>query len=95
MKNLIVSAGVLAKLREKHKVSEREIEQCFENRCGLFLQDDREDHQTDPPTLWFIAPSNEDRPLKVIFMFIGGNVHIKSAYEPEAEAIAIYEKLGK
>ena len=95
MKNLIVSAGVLAKLREKHNVSEREIEQCFENLCGLYLLDEREDHQTDPATLWFVAPTNQGRVLKVVFMFVDGNVHIKSAFEPELEAINFYERNGK
>ncbi len=95
MKNLIVSAGVLAKLREKHGVSEREVEQCFDNKCGLYLVDDREDHQTDPVTLWFIAPTNNDRLLKVAFMFIEGNVHIKSAFEPYPSEIELYEQLGK
>jgi len=95
MKNLIVSAGVLAKLREKHNVSEREVEQCFENLCGLYLLDEREDHQTDPPTLWFIAPTNEGRLLKVVFMFVGGNVHIKSAFPPEEAAINFYDQHGR
>ena len=90
-----MSAGVLVKLRDKHNLSKREIEQCFENKCGDYLEDPREDHRTDPPTLWFIAPTNRGRLLKVIFMFIDGNVHIKSAFEPHQEAIDIYEKYGK
>ncbi len=95
MKNLIVSAGVIAKLREKHGVTERGVEQCFENKCGMYLLDDREDHRTDPPTLWFLAPTNEDRLLKVVFMFVEGNVHLKSAFVPEQAAIDFYEKHGK
>jgi uncharacterized DUF497 family protein len=95
MKNLIVAAAVLVKLRDKHNVSVREIEHCFENLCGLYLEDSREDHQTDPPTLWFIAPTNRGRLLKIVFMFIDGNVHIKSAFEPEKEAVDFYEKHGK
>ena len=95
MKNLIVSAGVLAKLRDKHGITIREVEQCFENLCGEYLEDTREDHQTDPPTLWFIGPTNQDRLLKIIFVIRDGNVFLKSAYEPEAAAIAVYEKHGK
>ncbi|WP_431107553.1 ADP-ribosyl-(dinitrogen reductase) hydrolase [Variovorax paradoxus] len=95
MKNLIVSAAVLQKLREKHNVSRREVEQCFENKCGLYLMDDREDHQSDPPTLWFISSTNRERLLKVIFIFIEGNVHLKSAYEPEPEAIALYDEIAR
>lgn len=95
MPKLIASSSVVIKLREKHGVTIREIEQCFENKCGLYLEDDREDHQTDPATLWFIAPTNRDRMLKVVFIFIEGNVHIKSAFEPNAVEEDIYEKHGK
>jgi len=91
----IVSAAILAKLREKHGVELREVEQAFENKCGFLLTDDREDHQTDPPTLWFVAPTNQGRLLKVIFMYIDGNIHLKSAYEADADAISLYEELGK
>ena len=95
MKNLVVSAGVLVKLRDKHNVAVREIEHCFENLCGIYLEDAREDHQTDPPTLWFIAPTNRGRMLKVVFMFIDGNVHIKTVFEPEQGAIDFYERHAK
>jgi len=95
MPKLIVSSAVLVKLRDKHRVTVREIEQCFENKCGVYLEDDREDHQTDPPTLWFIAPTNRDRLLKIVFIFIDGNVHIKSAFEPIAVELAIYQQHGQ
>lgn len=95
MRNLIVSATIRAKLKEKHDVTVREVEQCFENKCGTFLEDDREDHQTDPATLWFVANTNKDRVLKVIFIFIDGNIHLKSAYDAEPAAVEIYDKLGK
>lgn len=95
MKNLIVSAGVLVKLRDKHNVTVREIEQCFENKCGLYLEDDREDNRTDPATLAFISPTNLGRLLKVVFIFLDGNVHIKSAFEPDADDIAFYDKNGR
>lgn len=95
MKNMIVSAGVLAKLRDKHQISRREVEQCFENLCGEFLEDSREDHRTDPPTLWFIGPTNRGRLLKVVFLFRDGNAHIKTAFEPEQKAIDIYDRHAK
>ena len=95
MPKVIASSSVLIKLGEKHGVTIREVEQCFENKCGVYLIDDREDHQTDPPTLWFIAPTNRDRLLKVVFIFIDGNVHIKTAFEPDGNEIAIYEKHGQ
>lgn len=95
MRNIIISAGVLAKLRDKHDVEKREVEQCFENHIGLFLEDTREDHQTDPPTLWFIAPTHKERLLKVIFIVMDGNFHIKSAFDPNDEERSIYDNLGR
>lgn len=95
MRNIIISSGVLEKIRAKHRVDAREIDQCFENHIGLFLKDDREDHRTDPPTLWFIAPTNKDRMLKVVFIFIDGNIHVKSAFEPNEEELSIYESFGR
>jgi hypothetical protein len=95
MRSIRISLAIKDKLRNKHGVTEVEVAQCFENRCGVFLVDDREDHQTDPASLWFIAPTNKERSLKIVFMFIDGNVHIKTAYEPNADEIAIYEELGQ
>ncbi len=95
MQNFIVSSGVLVKLKDKHKISLREVEQCFENKCGMYVVDDREDNQTDPATLTFIAPTNQGRLLKVAFIFINGNVHIKTAFDPDEQDIAFYERHGK
>lgn len=86
---------VLDKLKDKHTVDRREIEQCFDNRDGGFLVDDREDHRTDPQTLWFIAPTNFNRLLKVVFISIDGKIHIKTAYEANETEIRIYERHGK
>ena len=51
MKSLIISPKILKKIKEKHDVDRREVEQCFENRAGTFLVDERDSHITDPPTL--------------------------------------------
>jgi hypothetical protein len=95
VKTLRISSAILEKLTDRHNVTRREIEQCFENRVGNYVLDDREDHRTDPPTLWFVAPTNQDRLLKVMFIFTDGNVHIKSAYEPSDAVIELYEARGK
>ena len=96
MLNIIISSATRTKLTIKHGgVSELEIEQCFENMAGRFLQDDREDHQTDPPTRWFVAETNKRRNLKICFVLKGVNVHIKTAYEPDEAEIDLYERKGK
>lgn len=91
MNNLRISAATLQKLTQKHNVTQREVEQCFENKCGLFLEDDREDHKSDPPTLWFIAPTSRGRLLKIIFIYRDGQVHLRSAYEADDAAQRLYD----
>ncbi len=95
MRALVISPEILQKLQTKHSVTRREIEQCFDNRVGNYLEDDREEHRTDPPTLWFVAPTNCDRLLKVIFVYMDGNVYIKSAFDANEKVIALYERKGK
>ncbi len=95
MRALIISPEILQKLQQKHNVTRREVEQCFENRVGNYVEDTREEHRTDPPTLWFVAPTNYDRILKVVFVCANGNIFIKSAYEPSPKAIEVYEERGK
>jgi len=64
----------------------------FLNMDRTPLKDVREDHDSDPPTLWMISETNHRRRLKVIFIVSEGNPHVKSAYEPEPEAERIWEK---
>jgi uncharacterized DUF497 family protein len=95
VRSLIVSTAVREKLRTKHSVEVREVEQCFDNKCGQLLEDTRAEHKTDPASLWFIAPTNKDRLLKVVLMIIDGNIHIKSAFEADARSISIYDRYGR
>ncbi|WP_369063304.1 ADP-ribosyl-(dinitrogen reductase) hydrolase [Burkholderia gladioli] len=93
--NLVISPEIREKLKSKHNVQPREIEQCFDNRVGTFLVDDREEHRTDPATLWFVAETNVGRVLKVIFVYEHGSVRIKSAYEASEPVIRLYEEKGR
>lgn len=95
MKGLIISEGIQRKLDSKHGgITGREIEQCFENCEGNHLIDDREKNRTTPPTKWFIALTNANRPLKIVFVFEDGKVYIKTAYEPSEKEIHIYNKFA-
>jgi hypothetical protein len=92
---LIVSPGIEAKLAGKvPPVTIREVEQCFENRVGGLLTDTREDHKTDPPTMWFLAETNAQRLLKVVYVQKRGFVYLKTAYDPNAEEKRIYQKFA-
>ncbi|MHB0985960.1 MAG: BrnT family toxin [Sulfuricella sp.] len=90
---LVISKGVEEKLSKKvPPVSLREIEQCFENREHGLLLDEREKNKSDPPTQWFIALTNQNRLLKIVFIQKNGDVTIRTAYEPNPEEIRIYKK---
>jgi len=98
------SEDVRKKLAEKHKVSEDEVRQCFENSLdGNYIKDTREEHLTDPPTHWFISETNRLRVLKVVFVArkiktesgYETRVEIKTAYPPSPTEIEIYNRLGR
>lgn len=93
---LKISSAIKEKIEKKHKVSVREVEHCFDNRdrAGKLILDTRERHKTNPPTRWFIAKTNQNRLLKIVVVIDGQDVHLKSAFEPNEEEIAIYNKLG-
>jgi len=84
----VVAGRIRQKLKEKHGVTPEEIEQCFFNRTGHFLEDTREEHRTHPPTQWFIAETDAGRRLKVVFVedVDADEIHIKTSYEPNASA---------
>jgi hypothetical protein len=90
-----ISQKVLAKLTSKQPpVTPTEIEQCFVNRSGIYLEDTREEHQSDPPTRWFVAETFYGRKLKVAFIVRGEDLHIRTAYDANPEEIRIYSKYG-
>jgi hypothetical protein len=92
---LVISQAMLKKLAEKHRVTRAEVEQCFENREGGLLLDPREEHRTDPPTLWFVADTDANRKLKIVFVQRGELVFLKTAYEANDDEKDIYmDKFG-
>ena len=88
---MYISPKIQKKLLEKHNVKRHEITECFSNRTGGFLKDKREDHDTNPPTLWFVAETDYGRKLKVVFIN-DDDINIKTAYEANKEEIRIYNK---
>lgn len=91
--NLTISQTIVKKLAEKHHVTREEVEECFYNRIRGLLEDTRERHKTNPPTLWFIAETNDGRLLKTVFIELpNGTYEIKTAYEPNEDEVKIYEK---
>jgi hypothetical protein len=90
---LIVSPAVRSKLAHKQPpVTQEEILECFGTRTRGYLEDTREDHKSDPPTLWFIAETYRGRKLKVVFIMRGKDIHIRTSYPPNEDEIRIYNK---
>lgn len=85
-----VSPEVERKLRDKHDVEFDEVVEAFVNHSGHFLRDDREIHQTVPPTEWFISETDAGRRLKIVFVEEDGTFRIKTAYQPSPREEAIY-----
>lgn len=92
---LKASIWILRKLKDKHDVQWFEVEEAFLNSSDQFLEDRRETHSTIPPTLWFISQTDSGRILKIIFIQMGSDIIIKSAYEPNKLEVKIYEKYTK
>ncbi len=93
MVQLFMTDAVREKLHNKHQVQPEEIIEGFLNREKGFLEDTREEHQTDPPTQWFISKTDKNRPLKIVFVQTSPKeIEIKTAYEPNETETEIYEK---
>lgn len=93
---LCVSYKVRLKLSSKAPpVSENDICECFQNRTRTPIRDTRERHETDPPTMWFISENDYGQRLKVCFIEDGSNIHIKSAFTPNADEERIYAAKSK
>lgn len=86
------SPDIQRKLLKKHDVTLEEVCECFYNRRGDLLEDTREEHKTDPITQWFIAATDGRRKLKVIFMLVDGDVHVKSAFDANEASVHLYKK---
>jgi hypothetical protein len=97
MKNLRISPKILQKIEQAShgSLTQRIVEQCFENHCGRLCIDDREEHRTDPPTYWFVAPDNGNRLVKVVFVLDAGLIHLKSAYLADPGIARIFDKYAK
>ncbi|PID44069.1 MAG: ADP-ribosyl-(dinitrogen reductase) hydrolase [Proteobacteria bacterium] len=91
---LKISARVKEKLRKKHNVGVDEVIECFANREGGIYKDVREDHKTNPPSLWFIAETNMGLHLKVVYINKNGEIHIKTAYPANKTEKNLYNRLA-
>lgn len=98
MTGITASQKVKKKLKDKHQLSLREVNECFANRAGKFLFDRRVEHKTDPPTRWFISETDHGRIVKVVFIYHKdkNEFELKTAFTPEDydKSIEIYKRFG-
>jgi hypothetical protein len=95
-RDIFISEATAHKLKKRHGVNEPEVVQCFQNLEGKFAYDTREHHQSNPPTLWFIAETKTGRRLKVVFIRYSKTEYVvKSAYEPNSEEEALYRNYAE
>lgn len=92
---LYLSPSVREKLK-KRNITEAQLYQCFANREGHYLVDDREEHRTVPQTKWFVASTDYGIRLKICFVYDAATtiVDIKTAYLATDEVARIYTKYG-
>lgn len=91
----VISPEVEEKLRTKHNVDVNEVYECFLNRHGPFFLERRPEHATDPPSWWFVAETDKQRVLMVIFVKYPDYFAIKSTFEPENGQDEEYERLRR
>lgn len=90
---LVLSPRSLAEI-SKYDIAPREIEECFINRTGPLLTATDERVETEPPSHWFIARTALGRELKVVFVYAGDVVQVRSAYPPTAADQRIYTDIS-
>lgn len=92
--NLFMSPKIITKLANKiPPVSREEIKECFATRDRVYLEDERENHHTIPPTWWFISDTFMGRKLKIVFIELDNKViAIKTAYEPNQDEVRVYSR---
>lgn len=91
--NLFFSPEAKARL-EENGIKEKEVGQCFLNlgQEDEFATDQRAEHQVDPPTRWFVAPTNNGRCVKIVFLFVDGTIHIKDARDAKPQELARFAR---
>lgn len=90
---LVASSKVIEKIRNVHSVEMEEVEEAWFLHNGALLEDLREEHKTNPPTVWFIAETMSGRKLKVVLVIDRkkGFAALRTAYEPDQIEVDLYE----
>ena len=87
---LVVSPKIRDKLASKHQVSVDEVRQAFADRPDYVVLDEREEHASDPPTVWFLACTDSGRLLKVVYVQRGSDIYLRTAYPPNPDEVRLF-----
>lgn len=90
-----ISPEIVEKLETKHGVTPEEVYQCFLNRHGPYFLEERPQHKTNPPSWWFVAETDVQRVLMIVFVQYPDHFAIKSAFKPDAGQDEEYEELRR
>lgn len=81
---LIISKSVAEKIaQDDHgNITESMVSQACSNYPGVAAYDPRPEHasRSGAPTVWFIAPTNDGKWLKITLVLEGDDAELKSAY---------------
>jgi len=92
---LIISKTILAKIGQPDhgSVTKKEVEQCFANHSGRYAYDRRTQHldRKGKPTPWFVSQTNQGRRLKIMFVRVGEDIKLRSAYPATSTVAQIFE----
>jgi hypothetical protein len=93
---IVITSRIRDKLALKHNVTPEDVEQCFANRNGEYIEDTRPAHKRKDGlvTYWFIAENHYGRKLKVAFVEENGNLYICTALDASPAVIRNYLKNG-
>lgn len=92
---LVFAESIKEKLSQKiPPVSVVEVEEAFSQWDGWWVEDDRHEHRSDPPTYWFLAETFDGRLLKVVIKPLknSNRAYVRTAYDADTMEIYVYEK---
>lgn len=96
---IIISEEIELKIASDNhgNVTRKEVSECFQNHCGKYCYDKREEHldSSGKPSPWFVSETNKRRSLKIMFVIQEGKIYLKSAYPSTEEVRRIYKKYAK
>ena len=89
---LFASDRIKKKIKEKHRLDWVTVLAVWQSFHGTTLEDDREEHKSDPATQWFVH-----KELKIVFIESKELTNVcilKSAFAANKEEKRIYNKYG-